>query len=520
MELRAPRTHEPSRARRFLRNVIWSWSGVALNILLGLFLSPILVRKLGVAQYGIWALLFSTMDYLRLLDFGLRAAVINRCARQQAARDWAGVSETLSTAIIYFFGMSALCCAVAVLGRGPAMRVFNIEPAWQHDARLLMVIIALSISARLIFSPLTAALEAFQRFDLINRAYIGNLTVRSIGSLWLLLAGYGLIPLGLLVLAVAIAEDVWNFVSLRRIFPELRIAPALVRRDAFRELVGYGKHSSVMTVANMIEIQSPATVLGFMRGPVDVAFFALPWRLLMYTTEAFAKVGQITASVTAELDVTSDARSLWTMAVNTNRMCLTLFMPMALFLAIYATPLLTVWVSPEVGRQSGKVLPVLVIPFLLAIAGQFNSGAVLIGQAKHRSYAWSMVVEVIVMVAALLLVAPRYGAFGVACVVSASLTAVRGVFLAVIMCRLNEFSIVEYLHAIYGRPLIAAVPALVLGGALRLGVAPGRNWTELLAAAAVMGAVYFAAAFFVVLDGDSRRHVLARLAPLRAAVGW
>ena len=501
----------PSRASRFLRNVIWSWTGVAVNIVLGLFLSPILIRKLGVTQYGVWVLLFSTMDYLRLLDFGLRAAVINRCARQQALRDWAGVNQTLSTAVAYFLSMSALCCAVAVAARGPAMAFFKIDPSLQADARLLIVVIAASISARLIFSPITAALEAFQRFDLINRAYIGNLTVRAIGSLALLLSGHGLVPLGWLVLGVAVGEDVWNFISLKRVFPALRLAPRRMRRDTFREMVGYGRHSAAMTVANMVELQAPSTVLGAMRGPAEVAFFALPWRLLMYTTEAFAKVGQITASVTAELDEVRDARGVWTMAVTTNRLCLTLFMPLAIFLSIFATPLLTAWVSPDVGQRSGAILPVLVVPFLFAIAGQFNSGSVLMGQARHKAYAWSIVLEVIVMLAALLLAAPRYGAYGVACVVSASITAVRGAFLAVVMCRTNRFGIGEYLHAIYTRPLAAAVPVAAAALALKATVLPGHNWFELLSAAATIAAIYFTLAFFVVLDDPTRRRVLGRI---------
>src|SRR3954465_15933715 len=118
----------PTSRRRFLHNVAWSWLGVAVNILLGLFLSPILVRRLGVAQYGVWVLLFSTMDYLRLLDFGLAGTVINRCARQNAQQDWRGVNETINTAILYFLGMSAICCAFALLVRGPAMTLFKIEP--------------------------------------------------------------------------------------------------------------------------------------------------------------------------------------------------------------------------------------------------------------------------------------------------------------------------------------------------------------------------------------------------------
>src|SRR4029078_7694470 len=120
-----------------------------------------------------------------------------------------------------------------------------------------------------------------------------------------------------------------------------------------RALVDYGKHSSVLNVASMGELQVPATVLGSMCGPTEVAFFAVPWRLLMDTTEAFSKVGQITASVTAELDVRRDARSVWAMAVATNRNCLGLFMPLAIFLWVYAMPLLTVLFAPEVGQRSG-----------------------------------------------------------------------------------------------------------------------------------------------------------------------
>jgi O-antigen/teichoic acid export membrane protein len=131
--------------KRFLYNVIWSWTGVAVNLLLGLFLSPILVRKLGVAQYGVWVLLFSTMDYLRLLDFGFRAAVINRCARHKANQEWAAINETVNTAIVYFVLMSAACVIAAVLVRQPAMDFFNVDPALRPEARLLLIIIAVSI---------------------------------------------------------------------------------------------------------------------------------------------------------------------------------------------------------------------------------------------------------------------------------------------------------------------------------------------------------------------------------------
>lgn len=503
----APASHR----KRFMYNVAWSWTGVAVNILLGLFLSPILVRRLGVAQYGVWVLLFSTMDYLRLLDFGFRAAVINRCARAKARHEWTAINETINTAILYFLIMSAACCLAAVLGRNAAMDVFKIAPALQPDARLLLLIIAVSISARLVFSPVAGALEGFQRFDLINRAYIGALTVRAIGSIALLLSGYGLIAIGYLVLVVQVGEDVWNFLSLRREFPALRFSARFIRREAFRGMFSYGKNSSVMAAANLVSIQSPATVLGYLSGPTQVAYFALPWRLLMYTTEAFSKVGQITASVTADLDARQDAGNVCHIAIVTNRNCLALFMPFAIFLTFYAQPLLTVWVSPEMGRASGPLLPILVVPFLLAGAGQFNSGAVLIGQARHGVYALGIVLEVICSIAALFLVVPRYGALGAAWVVGVSLTLIRGIYLAVVMCRVNRLSIPAYLDAIYTRALACAVPAAALAVALRGTVLPGRNWFELIAAAALIAVLYFLLAFVAVIEPGLRNQLLARL---------
>jgi len=497
--------------KRFLYNVIWSWTGVAVNLLLGLFLSPILVRKLGVAQYGVWVLLFSTMDYLRLLDFGFRAAVINRCARHKANQEWAAINETVNTAIVYFVLMSAACVIAAVLVRQPAMDFFNVDPALRPEARLLLIIIAVSISARLVFSPVAGALEGFQRFDLINRAYIGALTARAVGSIALLLSGHGLISLGYLVLIVQTGEDVWNFLSLKRVFPQLQLSPRWIRRRAFHGMFSYGKHSSVMAGANLVSIQAPSTVLGYLSGPTEVAYFALPWRLLMYATEAFSKVGQITATVTAELDARQDSGNVCRLAIVTNRNCLALFMPAAIFLSVYAVPLLTVWVSPEIGRASGPLLPWLVVPFLLAGAGQFNSGAVLIGQGRHGYYAAGIVIEVILTIVALCLVVPHHGAYGAGIVIAVALTLVRGFYLAVVMCRLNALSVRYYANAIYTRPLLAGIPVLALAVVMRHTVLTGTNWFELITAAAILTLVYFGIAAAVVLDPLVRSEILGRL---------
>lgn len=496
----------------FLRNVAWGWLGVAVNITVGLVLAPIIIKKLGVTQYGVWVVIFSMLDYLRMLDFGFRAAVVNGAARFRAREDWTGVNQILSTALLYFVVAGLACCAVPILFRDQAVALFNIpsEPAELiPQARQLIVIISLSVGMRLILSPLTAVLEAFQRFDLVNRAYISALVFRSVGSLAAIFAGYGLVEMAWVILIAQTGENLWNYISVTRVVPHLRVSGSLVHVATLAGLFRYGKHSAVMVIANMFSLQGPATVITLLLGPTAVAFFALPQRLLLYATEALAKVSDVTSSVTAEFDEIRGRERVWRVAVLTNRTCFTLFMPLAIFLWFYGTALLERLVPAEVAQQSGPLMRVMLVYFLFAVAGQYNAGAVLIGQAKHAPFAWGIVAEVVLTVAALLVVVPVYGVLGAAWVVTAAILLVRGVYLAVLICYINGFSVARYLSAIYGRPSVSAVPVVVAAAALH-NLVPGTTWLQLILAGGIIASLYFTVAFFSVLERDHREALLAR----------
>lgn len=496
---------------RFLLNVLWGWAGVVVNIVIAFVLSPIIVRKLGVERYGVWVLLFSVMDYLRMLDFGFRAAVVNACARCNARADWEGVNRILSPAMLYFVVVGVGCLVIPIAFRDSAMGMFNIPPAHVAEARSLIGIIAVSIAMRLMLSPLTATLEGFQRFDIVNRAYLFALVFRSIGSLTVLLAGYGLVEMGYVLLAGQLGENAITLIGVRKVFPQLHLSPALVKGEALLSLFRYGRHSAAMGIANLISIQIPTTILGYSRGPAEVAFFALPFRLLMYTAEVFAKVADVTSSVTAAYDETRKRDELWRLVISTNRHCLALFVPLAVFLMVFGIPLLRVYMTPEFADRSGPLIPVLTVGFLFAVAGQYNASAVLIGQGKHAWYAYGIAVEVMITAACLLLFTPANGALAAAWIVTLSLLVVRGLYLAVVMCRVNGFHLPSYLRGIYGRALATAAPAFAVAFAIRAFVWPGRNWPELIAAGGVIALLYFTMAFFTVLEPDDRNRLVARV---------
>jgi O-antigen/teichoic acid export membrane protein len=505
------------RTSRFVSNVLWGLLGVAVNLTIGLCLSPLIVRRLGIEQYGIWVLLFSAADYLRVLDFGFRSAVVNACARMRTRADWEGINQTLTTALAYFFVGGIGCWIAAVLGRGAIVATFNVPEAMRPTALLLVGLIAATVSVRLIFAPVTAVLEAFERFDLLNRAYIAALVLRAAGSLAVLFAGQGLIELAWVVFLVQLVEAAWNVTSVRRVAPTFRPTLGRIRFATLKRLSHYGRYSALMAGADLLSLHGAITLLGALRGPIEVAAYALPFRLLYYVAEVMSKVSGVTASATAALDEAGHREQVWRLAIDTNRHCFTFFMPVGLFLSLYGTPLLRVWVSPEVATQSGPLIPVLLIMFVFAVAGQYNAGAVLIGQGKHSSYAYLILTEVVLTAIGMIVFAPAHGALAAAWVVSLSFFAARGLALAFVLCHRNGFPFGHYIASIYGRPLAAAIVIMPLVFVLRTQVWTGANWRELLAAAASVASSYYALAYFVVLGPAERAAIVQHLvAPLQS----
>ena len=64
------------RLRHIARNVFSNWFVTAANMAVGFFLAPFIVHRLGNAAYGVWVLAVSSVNYLSLLDLGMRSSVL------------------------------------------------------------------------------------------------------------------------------------------------------------------------------------------------------------------------------------------------------------------------------------------------------------------------------------------------------------------------------------------------------------------------------------------------------------
>ena len=58
--------------RAYFINIAWSWLGFITIFGSSTIVMPMLIRRLGTAQFGIWALAVSLVEYFWLIDLGFR----------------------------------------------------------------------------------------------------------------------------------------------------------------------------------------------------------------------------------------------------------------------------------------------------------------------------------------------------------------------------------------------------------------------------------------------------------------
>jgi O-antigen/teichoic acid export membrane protein len=505
-----------SQAKRFFRNVLWSWSGTTFSLISGLILSPFLIRHLGDERYGIWALAFSFIDYFALVDLGLRSAVIKYSAHYRATGELDRLEEIVATGLAYYLGASVCVVGAALLVARNLTVIFHVLPRDVAAFQFLTVTVGIGFALGIVFNLFSGVLEAYQRFDILNRISILTNGVRVVGCFAVLALGWRLRALGLCVLAGQLLGYGLLWGAVRRLLPGRTFSLAKSRRSAMRLMLGYGLHTFAANISLIVLNQDAPVLIGHFLTASLVGYFNFPLRLLDYSADMVYRLGLISASKAAELTAHGKKESIARMAVLVNRYGLLLFLPMVAYLTIFGRQLIEVWISPTFAANCAPLVPVLGAGLIICVAG-YNSESILYGLAKHGALARSVVVEAILSVTALWYVIPRYGIYGAAWVFSVLMIASRGLYVPYWVSRYVGLRYAEYLGGIYIRPTLLVLPVSVLAWLANRAIGQPATWLVALGGGALICGLYYPAAFFLAVEPEHRETILA---PAMRAFDW
>jgi O-antigen/teichoic acid export membrane protein len=438
----------------------------------------------------------------------VRSALVRYSAYFHARGEFDKLNELINTVIGYYTAITSVAVLIALILSRYADRLFHVPPEYQQDVPVLLIVVG--VAAILGINVFAATLEGLQCFDIGTRVYLLTIGIRSIGTFLLLYFGYGLVALGLNIIVAQIAGYIGAYRGFRRIFPELRLSVRLVRISMLRHIASYAIHTFLASIATQMLNQTPALLIGFFRPAAFIGYYSFPLRMVQYALDFVMRVGHVSASRAAELSAKGRFREVLSLAEYSNRYCLTMFLPLSIFLLPYGYPLIAVWVGRDFATYSAPIIPIVLLSITTAYVAQFNSSSILFGMGKHHRYSHGLLVEAAINLPGMFLLIPRYGIMGAAWAAAVPMILVRGIFTPYLVTYYLGGSYAEYMRRIFLAPLATAAPVIALGYYLRDHLLPGKNWFQLIAAGGLITAAYWSLALFTSIAPEHRSRLFAR----------
>ena len=224
-----------------------------------LALTPLLLDRLGLDRYGIWAIALVVLNTLRILDGGIAASLARFFAVHAVGDDRVAASRLMVGALLFLALLGAVLTLIALPLAPALVGVLNMPAGLEGEATMVLRWVP-ALAALALMGEATAALLVGQgRF----RALAGTmwLSALAFGLAVVLFVGEGA-HLEALMIAVAVRYGVLIFANLGLGARHLSLRrPFLPSRTDVREVGGYSSRMQIAAISGFANTELDALVV-------------------------------------------------------------------------------------------------------------------------------------------------------------------------------------------------------------------------------------------------------------------
>jgi O-antigen/teichoic acid export membrane protein len=476
-------------------NALHAISGRFAAVLVWLWLTPMILRGLGVERYGLWALFFALTGQLASLDFGLVQGTLRHVAAARERGDHEAAGSFATLALLGYVTLGIAWLAVLAVFMNPILSWLHIPAAHLASARFAMWVGPGVFVLTGFASVMMAVAQACGRFDIGNLITLAPTGVLAIGVAPVLRNGGGLEGLVVTVAAgwlLAVAMGFALLTVAARDFRWMSPARSVVTLPA---AVRFGAPLQLTTLLWTVNLQVDKLLIARYISLAAVGTYELGARVAMSAFTFPQLLLSAALPAAAAIHAREDDARLRELHDRLSRYVLTAAAVTTAGLLGCADRLYSVWLGPG-HADSALVLRGLAFGRALLLAA--GAGSVIARAIGRTSLEiWYHVIGVTVHLGLAMLLLPRLGITGVLIAGAAGYLAGSVLFVAVV-ARARHWRLAPLLGLPHAVPAavtaVGAFAALALDRALpaAAGVA---GWATLAAVAASGALVALAGTF-------------------------
>jgi O-antigen/teichoic acid export membrane protein len=379
-----------------------------------LLVVPIVLRNMGAAQYGIWAIVTATVSMGSIIASGFGDANIQHVSSQRGlgrnddllrtVRCMIGINLVLGTALALLAWTLAPLAARHI--------VSSMDPSLQQDCLWSLRIASLLLWVRTMESVCISTQRAFQRYGAAVRVSIFARLLSLAAAATVTYLSRSVFSMVAVAAVISLLGTCLQFSDLRRLLGGTSLAPAW-DRNAMKALVGFGAFSWLQAVAGVLVSQADRLFLGVSLGAVAVASYAL-------CTQLAQPIYGFAASGLHFLFPHLAERSAVQGLSETRKAVLIAFLCNLLFVLVATTTLLLFgerilrsWAGADLARSSTAIFPIII--WSSALLGlNVTATYALLAFGRVRIITWLNLAAGATMLLLMVWLVPRLGTYGLA----------------------------------------------------------------------------------------------------------
>ena len=340
---------------RLKRNSVFNLAGGVLPALAALATVPFIVRGLGPDSYGLLVLVTAIVGYFALLDINVTAGSTKYIAEHQARGDAQRVSQTVCLGALIYLGIG-LVGALALYGAAGwlARVVFNVAPAQHALAESALQIAALGFLFGQLQSYLQSIPQALMRYDVTGRYEALFGLAIPLGTVALLQAGWGLIAVVWLRVALSGLNALLLAHSVHRLLPALRWARP--DPETLRSMGSFSAYAFLSRIAALSYAHGDKLIIGALLGMQPLAVYAVASTVGNRVLGLMYRVSAVMFPAASALAASGDVLRLRLIYLKASRYVVYVNLSALLLIGVFAEPLLRHWVGADFATGGALVL--------------------------------------------------------------------------------------------------------------------------------------------------------------------
>ena len=447
------------------QGIILSYINLGLGTIIPFIYTPIMLRILGQAEYGLFSLASSAVSYLSLLSFGFGSTIIRYISKYRAENDKESEEKVFGFFLVLYcvLALLVLICGVVI--------AYNVEPIFNkglttnelNKMKILVMIMTFNSALSFpisVYSSMVVAHEKYIFRKLIDMFSTVLAPIANLVALYLGYASVGMATAATIIQFIILPLNVfycYRIINIKPIFAKLP-------KTLIKEMLGFSVFIFIGTLVDMLFWATDKVILGMLAGSVAVAIYNVGSTFNSMVMNLSTSIsGVFTPRVTGMVVKEASKEELNSIFIRIGRIQFIIIALIVSGFTVFGPSFIKLWAGPG---YSGAYWIAIMTMFPLCIPLIQNMGlTIVIAQNKHQ---FRSIVYLIIAVANVIMTyisVPYFGIYGAAACSCIAYIVGQGIIMNIYYYKVTGLDIPLFWRNIFKMaivPIIMTVASLFL----------------------------------------------------------